>query len=153
MQKVFEGVGLTHREPALDEPDFERYVKSLAPLMLPGRDVLWVLAGRTEANRPKLKRILGKNNMHVQVFHLSYNTKQMQQYGHFKRTRGVANSRSHELMFLCYKGRMPKGLAKSRVHVDPGSTLFNQVARNVPVLAPKHQALVGRLCGTLVSQA
>ena len=27
---------------------------------------------------------------------------------------------------------------------DPGSSLFNQVVRNVPVLAPRHQALVGR---------
>ena len=41
--QVFEGQGLTHREPALDEQDFERYVKSILPLMLPQRDVLWVL--------------------------------------------------------------------------------------------------------------
>jgi hypothetical protein len=50
---VFEGQGLTHREPALDEQDFERYVKSLFPLMVAGRDVLWVLGGRTDTNRGK----------------------------------------------------------------------------------------------------
>ena len=40
-------------EPALDEQDFERYVKSLFPLMVAGRDVLWVLGGRTDTNRGK----------------------------------------------------------------------------------------------------
>ena len=42
---VFEGQGLTRREPALDEADFERYVKSIVPLMAMGRDVLWVPGG------------------------------------------------------------------------------------------------------------
>ena len=42
---VFEGQGLTHREPAVDEADFERYVKSILPLMAMGRDVLWVMGG------------------------------------------------------------------------------------------------------------
>ena len=141
---VFEGQGLTHREPALDEGDFERYVQSLEPLMVIGRDVMWVLAGRTETNRVKLKRILAKNHLRMQTFHLCYNTKQMMQYGHFQRQGGIANSRSHELMFLCYKGRVPKQLAKSRVHVDAGSPVFNEVVRNVPVLPQKSHALVSR---------
>ena len=42
---ILEGQGLTHREPALDEADFERYVKSILPLMAMGRDVLWVMGG------------------------------------------------------------------------------------------------------------
>ena len=67
---VFEGQGLTHREPALDEQDFERYVKSLFPLMVAGRDVLWVLGGRTDTNRGKLKRIRTKNHLKMQLFHL-----------------------------------------------------------------------------------
>ena len=104
MCNVFEGQGLAHREPALDEPDFERYIKMFVPLMLLAWDVLWVLGGRTDTNRPKLKRILAKSGLHMQVFHLCYNTKQMQQYGHFKRARGVENSSSHEFLFLCYKG-------------------------------------------------
>ena len=76
---VFEGQGLTHREPALDEADFERYVMSLEPLMASGRDVLWVLGGRTDTHITKLKRILAKTLMQMQVFHLCYNTKQMLQ--------------------------------------------------------------------------
>ena len=74
---IYEGTGLTHREPALDEQDFERYLKSFAPLMQSGRDVMWVLGGRTDTNRVKIKRILAKNLFHVQVFHLCRNTKQM----------------------------------------------------------------------------
>ena len=94
--------------------------------MLPGRDVLWVLGGRTDTNRVKLKRILTNNFINTQVFHLCYNTKQMMQYGHFKKQRGIANSRSHELLFLGYKGRVPKQLAKLRMHVDGGSLVFQR---------------------------
>ena len=61
---IFEGQGLTHREPALDTDDFDRYVKSLVPLMVAGRDVLWVLGGRTESNIPKLKKIQTQNLLH-----------------------------------------------------------------------------------------
>ena len=141
---VFEGQGLTHREPALDEDDFDRYLQSLEPLMVSGRDVLWVLGGRTETNRLKLKRILSKHRLKQQIFHLCYNTKQMMQYGHFQRQGGIANSRSHELMFCCYKGRAPKHLAKTRSFVDPGTPVFNEVVRNVPVLSQKSHALVSR---------
>ena len=68
----------------------------------------------------------------------------MQQYGHWKRQRGIANSKSIEQLFCIYKGRMPKAMPKHRMYMDPGSPLFNQVVRNVPVLAPKHWALVVR---------
>ena len=112
--------------------------------MVPGRDVLWVLAGRTETNFTKIKRILAKSNFSVQAFHLCYNMKLMILYGHVKKQRGVANSRSHELLLLCNKGRVPKELAKMRVYVDPGSPIFNEVIRNVPVLAQKNHALVSR---------
>ena len=53
--KIFAGEGLTHREPLLDEDDFERFVQTVEPLMQPGRDILWVLAGRTDSNLPKIK--------------------------------------------------------------------------------------------------
>ena len=102
---VFEGQGLANREPVLDEGDFERYVHSLEPLMVSGRDVLWVLGGRTDTNTRKLKRVLTKHKLKMQIFHLCYNTKQMMQYGHFQRQGGIANSRSHELSAILRKFR------------------------------------------------
>ena len=141
---VFEGQVLTHKEPALEEADFERYLKSLSPLMAPGRDVLWVLTGRTQSNVPKIKKILAKSGFNFLQFHLCYNTKQMQQYGHFKRQRGFANSRSHEVMLFAYKGRIPKHLPKVREHVDAGSLVWNEVVKNVPVLPQKSHALVSK---------
>lgn len=141
---IFEGEGLTHREPALDEEDFERYVKSFSPLAQHGRDILCVLGGRTQTNNGKLRRIMTRNGFVSKEFHLCYNAKQMVQYGLFKRQRGVANSRNHELLFLCYKGRVPKLLARTRAHVDAGSLVFNEIVRNVPVLHPKGHALVSR---------
>ena len=141
---VFEGQLLTHREPALDEEDFERYLKSLDPLMVAGRDVLWVLTGRTKANLKKILTILGKANFNAVEYHLCYNVKQMQQYGHFRRQRGLSNSRSHEILLLCFKGKRPKTLPKVRQYVDQGSSLFQEVVRNVPVLPQKSHALVSK---------
>ena len=96
-----------------------------------GRDVLWVLCDRAQSNLDRM-------------FYLCYNTKQMMQFGHFKRQKGIASSRSHELLFLCYKGRLPKHVAKTTVHVDGGSPVFNEVVRNVPVLPQKSHAWVSR---------
>jgi len=136
--------GLTHREPLLDEADFERFLAAVEPLMKPARDVLWVLAGRTESNVPKVRKLLATRKLHSEVFYLCYNTKQMAAYGFWKRQRGLANSKSLEPAFYVYKGKLPKKMPKNRMYVDSGSSLFNQVVKNVPVLAPKHQAYVSR---------
>ena len=136
--------GLTHREPLVDEADLERFVQTIDPLMHPHRDVLWVLVGRTESNLPKVKKILNKFKMNIEMFYLCYNTKQMQQFGHWKRQRGIANSKSLEIALYAYKGGVPKNMPKSRMYVDAGSSLFNQVVKSVPVLAPQHQALVSK---------
>ena len=136
--------GLTHREPLLDEKDFERFMATIEPLLQPRRDVVWVMAGRTESNIPKLKRILDKFSLRWTVFSLCYNTKLMKQYGHFKRERGMANSKSLEQAFYVYKGRMPKNKPVTRLYVDPGTSLFQQVMKAVPVLHPKFAAFVSR---------
>eukprot|EP00959_Pyramimonas_sp_CCMP1952_P200918 4202255-Pyramimonas_sp.AAC.1 len=76
--RAFEGQGLARREPALGEQDFTRYLKSLEPLMVGGRDVLWVLTGRAQWNLPKIQTILVANKFRAVTCHLAYNTKQMQ---------------------------------------------------------------------------
>ncbi len=63
-----------HREPIFDEPDFQRFVDTYEPLMRPGRDSMWVLAGRTDSNLPKLRAILDDKRMKYDVFYLCYNT-------------------------------------------------------------------------------
>ena len=105
---------------------------------------MWVLAGRTESNLPKVKRVLVSHGLKFEVFFLCYNSKQMMQYGHWKRQRGLANSKSLEVAILAFKQKVPKEMPKERSYVDQGSVLFNQIVRNVPVLAPKMQAYVSR---------
>ena len=128
----------------LDVEDFERFVETVEPLLKPARDVMWVLTGRIESNVPKVKKILTKHKLSVEVFYMCYNTKQMQHYGYWKRQRGIANSKSLEQAFCVYKGKLPKNMPKNRMYVDVGSSLFNQVMKNVPVLAPKNHAYVSR---------
>ena len=102
------------------------------------------MAGRTESNVTKLKKVLNNLQPRSVVYYLCYNTKQMQSYGHFRRQRGMANSKSLEPAFYVYKGRMPKNKPATRMHVDPGTSLFNQVVKSVPVCPPKLYAFVSR---------
>ena len=141
---VYHGEGLTHREPVVDEADFARFVATIEPLLQPNRDVLWVMAGRTESNLPKIRKVLAKHKMHAEVFYLCYNAKQMQQFGYWRRQRGVARSKSIEQALFVYKGKMPRNLPKTRKFVDGGSAVFSSVVRNVPLLAPKSQAWVSK---------
>ena len=140
----YDGNHLTHREPLIDIVDFGRFVDTAEPLMKPGQDVMWVMVGRTETNLAKIRKQLAKSKLQSDMFYFCYNTKQMKQYGHFKRERGLANSKSIEHAFLVWKGPVPRCLAKHRLHVDAGSSLFNQIMKGVPVLVPKHAAFVSR---------
>ena len=141
---VYHGEGLTHREPVIDEADFSRFVATIEPLLQPNRDVLWVMAGRTESNLPKIRKVLAKHKMHAEVFYLCYNAKQMQQFGYWRRQRGVARSKSIEQALFVYKGKVPRNLPKTRKFVDGGSAVFSSVVRNVPLLTPKSQAWVSK---------
>ena len=91
-----------------------------------------------------MKKVLKQHGLLFTIYYLCYNSKQMLQYGHWKRQRGLANSKSLEIALLAHPGRVPDNMPKCRYYVDPGSALFNQVVRNVPVLAPKNQAYVPR---------
>ncbi len=78
----------------LDTVDFERFVRTVDPLLKAGRDVVWVLAGRTESNLNKIKKILHRQKRNVDVLYLCYNTKHTAQFGHWGKQRGIANSKS-----------------------------------------------------------
>ena len=91
---------------------------------------------------PEIRKLLQEAKLNSEMFFFCYNTKQMKQYGHFKRERGLANSKSIEPVFLCWKGLVPRCVAKHRVYVDAGSTTFHQIMKSVPILPPKQQAYV-----------
>ena len=80
---LYDGDNLTHREPLVDTVDLERVVNLAESMMQPVRDVMWILAGRTDSNLPKIKKLLHKYNLKNETYYLIYNTKSMTQYGHF----------------------------------------------------------------------
>lgn len=135
---------LTAREPLVNEVQFERFVKTSTQLMSPGRDIMWVLCGRAESNVGKIKKILTAHNLKWRTFFFVYNAKQMQQYGYWKRLRGIANSKTWETVFMVFAGKMPKNFPKGRWYVDQGSMLYNEVLKNVPVLHPRNHAYVSK---------
>ena len=118
------------------------FVKLVGPLMKSGRDSMWVLPGRTPTNLTKIRQILKELGLHYAEYSLWYNTKQMGQYGYWKRKRGLANSKSVETAFSCYFSKPPKTMPKERKYVDAGSSLFHAGMRSVPALAPKWHAFV-----------
>ena len=67
---IFQGEGLTHREPVLDEADFERFAETVEPLLQAKRDVLWVLCGRTESNVFNVKKTLRNRGFRWMFFPL-----------------------------------------------------------------------------------
>ena len=125
----------------MDTADLTRFLALAEPLMVSGRDVMCILAGRTDSNVAKIKKIVKAFKLTSVVYHLNYNIKLMKQYGHFKRGRDLANSKSIELAFMIWKGKVPK-TPKNRMHVDPGGSLFNKSVKGVPILAPRHDASV-----------
>ena len=101
--------------------------------------------GAHGVKRPEGKKLLAKYHIHYEQFTFLYNTKQMLQYGHWSRQRGLNNAKNLEPVFFCWLGNTPiKMMPKKREYVDHGSSLFVGVVRNVPVLAPKHQSMVSR---------
>ena len=128
----------------LDEEDVKKFMSTYDGLMQPGRDISWILPGRNRRNAVKLEKLLSEHRRKFEIFYLLYNQKLMATYGFWKRKKGLANSRTVERAYLCYKGRIPKDLPKCRAFVDEGSGLFSECMRNVPVLSPKNQAFVSR---------
>ncbi len=66
----------------------------------------------------------------------------MSKFGSWQRLRGVASSKSIEPALFVYKGKPPKRTPRNRMYVDTGSGLFNEVMKDVPVLAPSLQSFV-----------
>ena len=77
-------------------------------------------------------------------FVLIYSAQKMEQYGYWKRQRGLARSNNVEHLLLVCKEKLPTNMPAKRLYVDAGSKLFISTLRNVPVLAPTMQALVSR---------
>jgi len=59
--KQYENENWWHREPLLDEPDLERFIGAVEPLMEPGRDCVWLSCGQVESDLPKARKILSKS--------------------------------------------------------------------------------------------
>ena len=53
---IWQGEGLTHRELALGEEDFERFTKTIAPLLHAKRDVFWILCSRMGTRATTVKQ-------------------------------------------------------------------------------------------------
>ena len=76
--------GLLQREPLLDSDDLHLPATVIpTSIVKPGRDSIWIMAGRTESNVPKIKKLIAKYHLHYEMFTFLYNTKQMLQYGHW----------------------------------------------------------------------
>ena len=121
-----EGRGLLQREPLLDSDDLDTFLATVIPtnLVKPGRDSIWIMAGRTESNVQKIKKLVTKYHLHYEIFTFLYSTKQMLQYGHWSRQRGLNNAKTLEPVFFCWLGNTPiKVMPKKREYVDHGSPL------------------------------
>ena len=85
--------------------EISTYLFSLRPRLVPGRDVAWVMCGKIKTNEAVVTKECASLGWKVKEFILHYDTKMMQQMGHFTRMRGLGNAGSAEKLLLCYKGQ------------------------------------------------
>ena len=110
----YECDNIFQREPLVDEADFEDFLRAMDQIMKPGIDFLWVFAGREAGNPACVMKLLTAKGLSFKPFYLNYDAKLMERY-YWKRCRGLANSKSVEKLFLCWKGRLPPNMPKSEV--------------------------------------
>ena len=143
LAEVYEGQSLFQREPHLDETDFTNFLAAWSQLAKANVDLLWVLCGRHQTSLDAVRKHLKEKGMDCKMFHFIYNFKQMQAV-YWKKQRGIANSRSLEPVLVCWKGKMPTGMAKERYYIDQGSSMFCAVVNRVPICKPEQLAWVDR---------
>ena len=121
----------------------EVFTELVDGIMKANEDFCWIMCGRHEPNHDKIKAILGKLRWKTKCFHFVYDARLLQKW-YWRRMRGLANSKSVEKVLLCWKGRQPEGLPRSRQYVDKDTPLYNEVVLKVPVIAPKDLTFVGK---------
>ncbi len=140
---IYEGELLTQREPAADEADLQLFCETMHNIMKPGVDVCWIMGGRHESNTKIIKDAISKKGWKSKEFLMVHDYKGMQRH-YWRRQRGLANSRTAEKLFICWRGQLPKNLPTERWYVDHGSPLYVEVMSKVPVVSPKDLAFVAK---------
>ena len=112
-------------------------------IMKPQEDSCWIMCGRNLLNAEKIRALIAKQHWKCKCFHFVYDAKLLQKW-YWKKMRGIANSKSWETVFLCWKGKLPKGMPRSRLYVDKDTSMYNDVVLKVPVVAPKDLTFVGK---------
>ena len=144
--KLLERQGMRMRwEPGIDVARFERFLSMVESIAKPGEDFCWILAGSSESAAKRVVAALTKKGAtwKFKQYFLVYDTKQLQKW-YWTGMRGLANSRTTEKAYLCWKGACPKNMPKHRYYVDAGSGLYVNTMLRVPVLAPKDLTFVDR---------
>ena len=120
------------RVPSFVLQDFQVWAKTFDAIMKPGVDVAWVFSGKSRANEQVIEAELQRLKWEFKEVRLVYDPQLMKSL-YWKIERGVANSASSELLFLCWKGQFPKSMSSHRLYVDAGTPLYLDVMTQVPV--------------------
>ena len=89
--------------------DFERFINTVDPLLKPGRDAMWILAGRTESRLPNTNKALVKLKLRVEVFYHCYNTRHMSKCWLLAEAAGHCQFEEHRAGFVCLQGQGAQG--------------------------------------------
>ena len=135
------GETVVQREPLVDMGKFAAFCDVVNNVLKPGQDFVWILAGKSDANVDRIRKKVLECGWKEKAVHLVYDWKAYQKW-YVKKMRGMANSRTYEKAFICWKGKFPSGLPKDRQYVDVGSALYVDTIMKVPILHPKDQTWV-----------
>ena len=138
---------LFQRLPAMTPESgvFKNWAESIDPILSPGNDFAWIFSGKVTSHEKIIRDQLAKLRWEYKTFTLLYDVKQMKDAGHIRRQRGIGNAGASELVFLAWKGSFPKGMAKTRLYVDKGSSTYVDYMMKVPVATASELMLVPKV--------
>lgn len=118
--------------------------EAIDKILKPGIDVVWIFSGKVLSHEKIIRDVMKGLGWSCKAFHVIYDSSGMKNAGYYKRARGLANAGAAEMLFLAWKGSLPRDLAKTRLHVDKGSATYVNYLTKVPVCSPGELALVSR---------
>ena len=112
--------------------DFITWAKAMDSLMTPGVDMVWVFSGKLRSQERLLEAEITKLKWEFKPVTLVYDPRTMRNM-YWVRERGMANDGMSEVLFCCWKGKVPTTFPSHRKHIDAGSPVYYDVIHRVPV--------------------
>jgi hypothetical protein len=129
------------RVPAFVLSDFQLWAKAQDALLTLGEDMVWVFSGKLRSTERILEAEFQRLKWESKPLTLVYDPRTMR-HMYWVRERGMGNAGMSEVLFCCWKGRVPRCFPSNCMHVDAGAPVYYDVMQRAQV-ASESELLLG----------